>query len=204
MARYTKQILTKALRELLREKKVNDITIHDLTDRAQVNRKTFYYHYHTLSDLLNEMCTESVHRIIGDEPIGPDNWQEKAEQLLYFVMEERHDMLAILSSVYARDYTAHIEELAENIVSEFIHSAIRTYESAHGVTLLLRDQQIEYINEYYSMALYGMVKIWFTRGMKETPEEVVHNISLLTRDHMYSTFEQMDRENRTAGGKLAG
>ncbi len=50
------------------------------------------------------------------------------------------------------------------------------------------------------MALYGMVKIWFTRGMKETPEEVVHNISLLTRDHMYSTFEQMDRENRTAGG----
>lgn len=111
MARYTKQILTKALRELLREKKVNDITIHDLTDRAQVNRKTFYYHYHTLSDLLNEMCTESVRRIIGDEPIGPDNWQEKAEQLLYFVMEERHDMLAILSSVYARDYTAHIEEL---------------------------------------------------------------------------------------------
>lgn len=55
------------------------------------------------------------------------------------------------------------------------------------------------------MALYGMVKIWFTRGTKETPEEVVHNISLLTRDHMYSTFEQMDRENRTAGGgKLAG
>lgn len=53
MANYTKKVLSITLQELMKEKPLNDITVQELVDQASMNRKTFYYHFHTLSDLLN-------------------------------------------------------------------------------------------------------------------------------------------------------
>ena len=52
MANYTKKVLSITLQELMKEKPLNDITVQELVDQASMNRKTFYYHFHTLSDLL--------------------------------------------------------------------------------------------------------------------------------------------------------
>ncbi len=196
MARYTKQILTQALRKLLREKKVNDITVQDLVDEAQVNRKTFYYHYHTMSDLLNEMCSDKVEEILEGEEISPENWEECTKKLLYFAIEEKREMRAIFSSVYATEYNNHLQSMLEDKINEFVANAKKTYEARYDTTVLLTEEQTAYIQEYYSMAFYGMFKIWFMRGMKDSPENVCHNLSLLTNENVFETFQKMDAENR--------
>ena len=40
--RRTRKILTQALTELLQKKQVNEITVKELTDLADMNRGTFY------------------------------------------------------------------------------------------------------------------------------------------------------------------
>ncbi|GGG89274.1 TetR/AcrR family transcriptional regulator [Paenibacillus radicis (ex Gao et al. 2016)] len=51
----TKQFISGALLELLQEKRIEDIAIKDITERANVNRSTFYAYYSDKFDLLDQM-----------------------------------------------------------------------------------------------------------------------------------------------------
>ena len=46
----TRNLLGNALLELVQEKKFEQITIQDITDRADLNRATFYLHYGSKED----------------------------------------------------------------------------------------------------------------------------------------------------------
>ena len=50
--RRTRAQLRQALTALLREKDLKDITVRELTDRADVNRGTFYSHYQDVYDMV--------------------------------------------------------------------------------------------------------------------------------------------------------
>ena len=48
----TKKKLAKILKKLMQEKNFKNISIVDITSLAKVNRKTFYYHFKIIPDLL--------------------------------------------------------------------------------------------------------------------------------------------------------
>ena len=50
--RRTLTSIRKSFYELVLEKNYNEISITELTDRAGINRKTFYLHYSSLDDLV--------------------------------------------------------------------------------------------------------------------------------------------------------
>jgi len=56
--RRTRALLRQSLSELLREKELKDITVKELTDRADVNRGTFYCHYTDLYDMVDQVERE--------------------------------------------------------------------------------------------------------------------------------------------------
>ena len=51
----SKTKLKVALVELLSQKKLEDITIIELTNHAQINRKTFYLHYKSINSVLKDI-----------------------------------------------------------------------------------------------------------------------------------------------------
>lgn len=51
----TKRAISLALFQLLAEKSVDDITITELTTKADINRKTFYLHYSCVQDVADEL-----------------------------------------------------------------------------------------------------------------------------------------------------
>src|SRR5262245_22263068 len=55
----TRELLQKALLELIDEHGYESITIQDIADRANVARTTFYVHYHSKDDLFLS-CHESI------------------------------------------------------------------------------------------------------------------------------------------------
>ena len=54
----TKEAIHKTFEEMICEMDYEQITIKELTERARINRKTFYLHYNSLDDLLREMQNE--------------------------------------------------------------------------------------------------------------------------------------------------
>ncbi|MFJ4785740.1 TetR/AcrR family transcriptional regulator [Streptomyces sp. NPDC088794] len=69
--------LEAALRDLVAERDLNQISVADLTKRAGVNRSTFYEHYTDVHDLAVAACTSTYEQLVAVAPIphgtlGPD------------------------------------------------------------------------------------------------------------------------------------
>ncbi|WP_447407747.1 TetR/AcrR family transcriptional regulator, partial [Staphylococcus aureus] len=55
----TKKLLMDAFREIAKEKKLQTITIKDITERATVNRATFYAHFYDKYDIMDYTLSET-------------------------------------------------------------------------------------------------------------------------------------------------
>ena len=54
----TKQALSEALKAMMKKKPLNKITVRELVEDCGVNRKTFYRHYRSISDVVTEFENE--------------------------------------------------------------------------------------------------------------------------------------------------
>lgn len=61
----TKSAIRKVFEDMICEMPFEQITVKELTERAMINRKTFYLHYETLDDLLEELQRDIVNSFIS-------------------------------------------------------------------------------------------------------------------------------------------
>jgi len=64
----TRKALIDSLRELIFEKGYDDISIQDITDRANMGRATFYLHYGEKDDLLSDLLHNVVKEFFDSTP----------------------------------------------------------------------------------------------------------------------------------------
>lgn len=60
----SREAIRKAFRELLSEKDLSQITVTEITRRADRNRKTFYLHYNSIEDLISEMLQDECANVV--------------------------------------------------------------------------------------------------------------------------------------------
>lgn len=61
----TKRLILDAVMNLLSEKKLQDITVREITDRADIDRKTFYNHYGSIYEIVEEQEDNLVDFVAG-------------------------------------------------------------------------------------------------------------------------------------------
>lgn len=57
-AKMTKDFLKHGLIELMKTKKINDLTVKEVCEKADVNRSTFYKHYATVTELYDDLISD--------------------------------------------------------------------------------------------------------------------------------------------------
>jgi AcrR family transcriptional regulator len=67
--RRTRKLLQGALGSLMREKSFDEISVHDITDAATVNRATFYDHYADKFALLEAMVAGGFHEWLDERQL---------------------------------------------------------------------------------------------------------------------------------------
>jgi len=60
----TKSAIYESLSSILLTKPITDISVTELCNKANINRKTFYAHYDTITDVVNEIFDEIVDNLI--------------------------------------------------------------------------------------------------------------------------------------------
>lgn len=70
----TKEAIEEAFTELLRKKKLVDVTIKNITQLASVNRATFYAHYEDKYHLFDEMMKNSANKLIHVHTRDSQQW----------------------------------------------------------------------------------------------------------------------------------
>ena len=112
MSQMTKRALEASLKELLRHKPLDKITVSDLTDHCGVNRMTFYYHFKDIYDLVEWCCEEDAARALAGQKTY-DTWQQGFLQILEALRKDK----AFFTSVYR---SISREQLENYLYKEFI------------------------------------------------------------------------------------
>ena len=161
--RRTKKLLTQALTELLQKKQVNEITVKELTDLADMNRGTFYMYYRDIFDMLDKIEDELFQKldvIAQSHEHGDPTQQVKPILLdLFRFIEENQEMCRVL--------------LSPNGDMNFLH---RLYEAIRERSLEIWKDQMGSLGEKefdyrYSFVIFGcagMIRAWVNRSCQET------------------------------------
>ena len=93
--RLTKTLLTDALLEMLQEQPIHAISIRDLCKKAGINRTTFYHHYGSQYDLLNDTANRFLKQIAQRlAEADPEN-RESVRERVTLVFQYLEDNLAL-------------------------------------------------------------------------------------------------------------
>jgi len=64
MTNFTKKAIKDTFIELLNDRPLSQITVKDIVEKCGINRNSFYYHFHDIPSLIEEIVTEEANRII--------------------------------------------------------------------------------------------------------------------------------------------
>ena len=163
---YTKMFLKESLLELMKEKPVDKITPTELCRKAEINRNTFYAHYYSTRDVLEEIEVEFSTQIIDSlsNRFSAENIDisQMLNEICHIIYEKR-DFCKIL--------------LSENGDSAFFERIIMIGKSViidgwrkEGVDL--SDDQMDMFFSYIVIGSVALIRRWAANDMKNTPAEI--------------------------------
>lgn len=176
--RKSREAIFKSFTELLSEKNVNQITVGDIIERANVGRATFYAHFETKDYLLKELCAElfchlfdstDEHRHSHEHIFKCDSTDSVFLHLLRHLQKNDNQILELLScqnnELFLHYFKAGLSELAKNQLPLFETEASKK---------LPQDLWVQHI----SSTFIETVRWWMAQHMSEEPE-TIHEYFLL-------------------------
>lgn len=180
----TRELLQKALIELIGERRYDAITIQDIVDRANVGRTTFYLHYSNKDELFMS-CHEaivsgfhSLHSLSREELLSPEappgmtsayRHLEETRALLYPIFQSK-DSLLLLRRI--RDWSA-----------QEIKASLRTAFAEANSTI-----PFDVLANYLAGAQIALVQWWLEKRRPHTPENLAQTFHRLQRAAIRDAF----------------
>ena len=155
---YVINKLTIALLNLLKENNLDDISISNLCNEAHIGRASFYRNFNTKEDILKRYDKKLIKE--WGKSFENDNKNEK---------ESKPEILIpSLIGHYKKHKDFYLILYRENlsgIVLETILHAMEMDKSINNIEA--------YAKAFIGYGLFGIINEWFSRGMKESPEELL-------------------------------
>ena len=151
---WVKRQITAALLDLLREKKLGDISISELTDRAGVGRVSFYRNYQTKEDILQAESDRLIQEWGKLYEANPESAPETLFPSLFDFYREHRDF-----------YTTLYEAGMSTIMMDTIISTIQITPEMPNLEA--------YMKSFWAYGIYGWMLEWIKRGMQESGSELI-------------------------------
>lgn len=166
-----------ALVDLLVEKPFHKITVTDITNTADINRSTYYYHYYEIDEVLDKVIKVAVEDLI-------DIMLKSISAHGKYTIDNR-----VLPSTevmfkhiykYQRYYSSLINSDVSNRFSNTFVTAITDFNSRLKITFddssyLFIDKKIH--DNFYSYAAFGLVKYWIDNNFEQSSEFMAEQLT---------------------------
>lgn len=185
MAKYVEEFTAMTLHELMQEMPLDQIKVKDIIERGGINRKTFYYHFHGMEDLLKWMVSKEFDTLPTDETTFA-NWDEQVMALVHLMEKHKAFLLQLSESHYAPVIRSYVYDRLRRYYVSFVSNAASLYEAKGQGSAPLEDADIRRIANYYLYAvMMSVVEEWFNSGCQESCEQVHDNLRKLTKSLIF-------------------
>ncbi|MCL2441064.1 MAG: TetR/AcrR family transcriptional regulator C-terminal domain-containing protein [Treponema sp.] len=178
--RRTKLALRNSLIELMKNKSILRISVKEICDTADVGRSTFYAHYESHYNLLEDIENESLsifeEKLSMDQPLRKYNNQEislKFEKTLQFIADNTSSIQILLS-----------ENGDLSFQRKFIRRLVNYFKNAkkHYTDNLIDEKTSECYTVFVIHGAIALIQHWLTNGMHISISDLAKMITSLTRE----------------------
>jgi AcrR family transcriptional regulator len=187
----TRQMLREAFMALIAERGFETVTIQDITERATLNRATFYLHYRDKYELL----TDLFETLIGDiTPLPPDDMSRRSPyavvpdvaKVFEHFAEHADFYRSLLGSQGVLAFTARIRDYIEDVGRKWLDTP------DPGQSLVHQEIAINYLASAY----LGVITWWLEHDMPYTSEEMATQLMHLTAAGLHRSLGmQIEEQN---------
>mgnify|MGYP000897999021 CR=1 FL=1 len=181
--RKTRRVIRQCLTELLKTKRIQDITVREISEKADINRGTFYLHYRDIFDLMEQIENELLEEL--EDVLN----HFKASDLLsnpalvftrvFQLVKENSDMVSIL--IGQNGDINFVNRLKDIVREKCLKDWMELFRPGAGggrqtsrssQNTLLDDSAFEAYYSFTVTGCIGLVQYWLQTGLKETPEQM--------------------------------
>lgn len=183
----TKRLLKESLIRLMDTKSVQNITVSELCEEAEINRTTFYNHYGCPTDVLRDIEVDIIDDLaqIWEEKCAgkPCAFNEFSEMLCAYFQEHKET-----AKRFFRDNSAN-SEFASHIFSASHTQAI--YAQAFADT---DEDSQRLMTTFLYNGSYHMIRQWILEDIPKTPKEMGDLIcQIATQDWWQLSSERLNQ-----------
>ena len=185
--------MDEALLALLEEKDLEYITVKEICRRAGVNRSTFYLHYETIADLVNETLEMINQRFLSYFP-------QQEEEILGNMDSREREKLVLVTREYLLPYLRFIRDNKKVYRAAFRNPGSMQAYARYGelkrqiLGPILERFEIPaahrpYYIAYYVEGIAAIIKEWLRQDCKDEVEMIADIIEscVRPRDGSYET-----------------
>ena len=167
---YTKNLIKQEFIKLLNKKSLHNITVTEIAKQCKIERKTFYYHYENLPQLVKEIFDEELEDVI-EEFNETLSWEESFISATKFILENKK----VVKHMYESDYKIELEKYIFSISGEIMRKYVRRV----AVDTKAKEIDIKLIAYFYQCALSSSLIQWVATDMKTDPKAIARRIGEL-------------------------
>jgi AcrR family transcriptional regulator len=184
----TRKALREALFDLIREKSYDQITVEEITERANLGRTTFYLHYKDKEDLLLEdfidLIDQVVSKAVDDRPLlrlktkignssTPSNPLSglnlfRPNLIIFQNVAKNADLLRI---ILRNGGTLQIGTRLRETVLKAVQQIALASQARSDLEIAF-EIPVEVIANFYAGSLLGLISWWLDNNMPYTPEQM--------------------------------
>jgi AcrR family transcriptional regulator len=187
----TRELLQKALVELMGERGYGDITIQEIVTRANVGRTTFYSHYKSKNALFmscHEAVVSEFH--VGPHQLSKEEWLSP-ETPPGMIVAYRHllDERVLLSPIFKGEESLPLLRRIRERSAQDIAASLRAAFPKTRSTI-----PIDVLANYLAGAQTALVQWWLEKHQRYTPEELAQTVHRVQRAAIREAFGLIDSE----------
>jgi len=171
----TRQLLQKALMELFTEKSMEEISIQDITERATVNRATFYAHFSDKYALLDSIVREQFQRTVAQLLPPTPAW---SMQSLRALVRATYDFLGEFHH-NCKPGDAQFDPLIERAIQQELAEVLLTWLKQAKVAGMRQGVRLELIASVISWAIFGPAVQWGRNERTPSADEMTNQVMLV-------------------------
>lgn len=165
--RKTRMQLRRCLAALLKEKKIQDITVREITEMADLNRGTFYLHYKDVFDLLDQIEKELLTGLEAAlQKYQAAELQKKPSLVFADVFQYAKDNADMVQILLGENGDLNfVNQVKELVREKCLKDWLELFQ--------LRDSRgFDAYCAFIVSGSLGLVTYWLENDMKESPEEL--------------------------------
>jgi len=157
--------------QLMREKDYSSITISELSERAGLDRRTFYRHFKSKDEILNLIIVEAFHKHI-------ENLKGLSDMGAFEVNKAYFELLAEYKEPLILFKEHGLLPIVQKRISEYLPLLYEIFPAENTL------ENESWALTFKAGGAWSVTERWIEGGAQETPEEMAQLVTLCAPDFL--------------------